>query len=219
MKTITGLLAMAALAYAGDTGREDAVRKLETLKVSVDFQDHKIGDALDYLREVTGLNLVLMPRAAEKAGDFKVRLKARDLSVRSILKLVLANHGLTATWRDGAVLILPQEDLQDSVVIEMYDVRAQLFKLQDFPGPKMELVSPKSGNGIQSGITILEAEKEPPVTPEFLVQIVKENTGGQSWDANKNASIQLTNGMLVVTQSTTVHREIKELLGKLSQYR
>ena len=223
MKTILGLAAvamMAAPAVAGDTGREDAVRKLETMKISVDFQDHKLSEAIDYVREVTGLNLVVLPRAAEKEGDFKIRLRVRDLSVKSTLKLILSGKGLTLTYRDGALVVLPQEDLQDSVVLEMYDVRSQLVKLQDFPGPRMELVSPKSGSGgpgqIIAGIELLEP-KDPPVTPDFLLELVKDNVGARSWE-NKNASIELKNGLLVVSQTPAVHREIKALLAKLAQY-
>lgn len=219
MKTILALAAMAALAYAGDSGREDAVRKLETMKVTVDFQDLKLGEAVDYLRDVTGLNLVLLPRAAEKA-DFRIRMKIRELTVKSTLKLMLASHGLTATWREGAVVILPQEDLVENTYLEMYDVRAQLMKLPDFPGPRVELVQPGKGatTGPVVGIELFEP-KDPPVAPEFLVDLIKMNVGGQSWDANKNANIQLTNGMLVVSQTGPVHREIKALLGLLAQYR
>jgi len=198
MKTITGILAMAALAVAGDTGREDAIRKLETMKVSVDFQDHKLSEAMDYLREVTGLNLVVLPRAAEKEGDFKIRLRVRDLSVKSTLKLILSGKGLTVTYRDGALVVLPQEDLQDGVILEMYDVRSQLVKLQDFPGPRMELVTPKSGSGpgqIMAGIELLDP-KDPTVPPDMLVELVKDNTGARSWE-NKSASIELKNGLLV----------------------
>ena len=219
MKTMMGLLAMAALAYAGDTGREDTVRKLETMKVTVDFQDLKLSEAMDYLREVTGLNFVLLPRAAEKEGDFKIRLKARDLSVKSTLKLMLSGKGLTVAYRDGALVVLPQEDLQDSVVLEMYDVRSQLMSLQDFPGPRMELVAPKGGgasSGPLTGIELIEP-KPPTVPPDMLVELIKDNAGVRSWE-NRNASIELRNGMLLVSQTPKVHREIKALLAKLGQY-
>src|SRR5438552_9178568 len=135
MKTMRALMAMAALAWAGDS-REDSVRKLETMKVSVSFEDVRLPDAVDYLREVTGLNLVLLPRAMEKDGDAKVRLKVKDLTVKSILKLLLSSRGLTVTYRDGALVVLPKEDLQDATVMRMFDVRSMLVKLQDFAGPK-----------------------------------------------------------------------------------
>jgi hypothetical protein len=219
MNLIAALALLAGLSGPGDSGREDAVRKLETMKVTVDFQDVKLSEAMDYLREATGLNLVLLPRAAEK-GDFKVRLKVRELTVKSTMKLMLSGHGLAVTWREGAVVVLPQEDLQEEVTYQIYDVRAQLVKLSDFPGPKVELVKQGKGSatGPLIGIDQLDVH-DPPVAPEFLVDLVRANTGGQSWDQNKNASVQLSNGMLVVSQTGPVHREIRTLLGLLAQYR
>ena len=41
MKTMAALMAMAALAWAGDS-REDAVRKLDTMKVTVNFEDVRL---------------------------------------------------------------------------------------------------------------------------------------------------------------------------------
>ena len=104
MKTMMATLmtvGMAAMAWSGD-GREDAARKLETLKVTVDFENVKLPEAIDYLRDVTGLNLVLLPKAMEKDGDASIRLKVKDLTVKSVLKLLLNSRGLTASYRDGA---------------------------------------------------------------------------------------------------------------------
>ena len=93
MKTLMALVAAAAVAWAGDD-RGDSVRKLETMKITVYFEDVKLPEAVDYLRDVTGLNLVVLPRAMEKDGESKVRLKVKDLSVKSVLRLLLASRGL-----------------------------------------------------------------------------------------------------------------------------
>src|SRR5436189_5232656 len=103
MKTMAAILAMGACAWAGD-GREDAVRKLEAMKVTVDFENVKLPEAIDYLRDVTGLNLVLLPKAMEKDGETSIKLKVKELSVRSVLKLLLGSRGLAASYRDGAIV-------------------------------------------------------------------------------------------------------------------
>ena len=69
------------------------------------------------------------------------------------------------------------------------------------------------------GVTILEEPKPPPVDEDFMVQLIRENTGSGSWDSNPKAAINLTNGMLVVSQTPSVLREVDALLGKLGQYR
>ena len=91
MTTVAAILAMSMAARADDF-RGETVRKLDTMKVSVDFEDVKLPEALDYLRDFTGLNLVVLPKAMEKDADTKIRLKVKDLSVRSVLKLLLASR-------------------------------------------------------------------------------------------------------------------------------
>jgi len=215
MKTLMALMAAAAVAWAGD-GRADSIRKLETLKITVDFEDVKLPEAVDYLRDVTGLNLVVLPRAMEKDGESKIRLKVKDLSVKSVLKLLLSSRGLTASYRDGAIVILPKEDLQDATTMKMFDVRALQVKIQDFNGPVMELTSPLTK---KPGVTI-DYPSEPKVNlpDDFLIDMIRVNTGNGSWDSNPKAAINLTNGMLVVSQTPSVLREIDALLGLLGQY-
>lgn len=218
MRTMTALLAMAALAWAGDT-REDASRKLELLKVTVDFQDVRLPEAIEYLREVSGLNMVVLPKAMEKDGDAKVTLKVKDLSVKSVLKLLLSSRNLTMTWRDGALVVLPKEDLSDSTTMRIFDVRSMLVKLQDHPGPRVELVGPTKSGIPLVGVAILEEPPRPPVDEDFLQILIKENTGAGTWDSNPRAALNLTNGQLVVSQTPRVLREIEALLGLLGQYR
>jgi hypothetical protein len=216
MKTLMALVAAAAVAWAGDD-RGDSVRKLETMKITVYFEDVKLPEAVDYLRDVTGLNLVVLPRAMEKDGESKVRLKVKDLSVKSVLRLLLASRGLTATWREGAIVIVPKEDLQDSTTLRMFDVRALQVKIQDFDGPVVELTSPVTRG--KTGITVaLPSEPKVVLTDDFLIDMVKVNTGNGSWDSNPKAAIQLNNGMLVVSQTPSVLKEIEALLGLLGQY-
>ena len=215
MKILMALLVMAAAAFAGD-GREDAVRKLETMKITVDFEDVKLPEAVDYLRDVTGLNLVMLPKAMEKDGDSKIRLKVKDLSVKSVLKLLLASRGLTATYRDGAIVILPKEDLQDSTAMRMFDVRALQVKIQDFAGPVVELTGANSKK-VGAVVTLLD-EPRTTLPDEFLLDMVRANTGNGSWDSNSKAAINLNNGMLTVSQTPSVLREIEAFLGLLGQY-
>jgi type II secretory pathway component GspD/PulD (secretin) len=215
MKTLMALMAAAAVAWAGDD-RGDSMRRLETMKVTVDFEDVKLPEAVDYLRDVTGLNLIVLPKAMEKDGESKIRLKVKDLSVKSVLKLLLSSRGLTATYRDGAIVILPKEDLNDSTSMRMFDVRALQVKIQDFNGPVMELTSPLSK---KSGITIdLPSDPKVSLPDDFLIDMIRVNTGNGTWDTNPKAAINLSNGMLVVSQTPSVLREIDALLGKLGQY-
>ncbi len=215
MKTAMMILTMAACAFA-DGSREDAVRKLETMKVTVDFDNVKLPEAIDYLRDVTGLNLIILPKAMEKDGEAPIRLKVKELSVKSVLKLLLSSRGLSATYRDGALVILPKEDLQGTTVMRLFDVRALQVKIQDFIGPKVELTGPSSKTG--PGITVTFDEPKPVIEDDFLIQMIRTSTGNGSWESNPNVALDLRNGTLVVSQTPGVLREIENLLNLLGQY-
>jgi hypothetical protein len=215
MKTMAAFLAMAAGVWAGE-GREDAVRKLETLRVTVDFENVKLPEAIDYLRDVSGLNLILLPKAMERDGEAGIRLKVKDLSVKSVLKLLLSSRGLTISFRDGALVILPKDELQDSTAMRLFDVRALQVRIQDFAGPTVEL----AGSTSKKPGVVVNFPDEPKVQlpDDFLLDMIKANTGGGSWDSNPKAALNLNGGTLVVTQTPSVLREIDQLLNVLGQY-
>ena len=212
-------LAMAAPAWGGedsDTSREAAIRKLGAMRVSVDFRDQSLESAVSYLRDFTGLNLVI--QSAGDDPDAPVRLTVRDLPVKSVLKLMLESRGLTATWRNGAIVILPREELRSTKVLRIYDVKSHLMKIQDFPGPTMELASPLGGSVScwQAGVVVTESQEIACVLYEdLIVELVQTYVGGDSWD--DKGSVELVNGNLIVSQSPKVHREIEKFLRKLLQ--
>ena len=214
MKTLMAAILMASPAFA-DEARDEALRRMETLKVSVDFTDMRLAEAVEYVRELTGINFVILPKVAEKDPEAKVTLKVRELSVKSVLKLMLASRGLVATWRDGAVVILPREDLQDSVTMRMFDVRSLLVKIQDFQGPKVEL-APATGHVVDT-IFAFPEEPRPVMEESFLIDLVKDNTGSDSWSSNPRTALNLVNGMMGVSQSPGVIREIEQFLSRLGR--
>ena len=209
-------------AGASDPHRQEMVNRLGTMRVTVDFNNTPFEEAIAYLRDFSGLNIVVDPEVYQQqsADSIKITLKAKDLLFKSVLKLMLGSHGLSAESRDGVLMIVPKGRLDKAVTLELYDVRDLLVKLQDHPGPKVELTSPGKPGVSNAGIIVTGLEEPQPImTEEFITTMVKENTGGKSWDENPNASLVLTNGVLAVSQSKRVHEEIKRFIGSLRQFK
>lgn len=205
-----------------DATKEQVVSKLNSMKVSVDFKDVSLEEALDFLRAFSGLNLVVDAEVHQKMSEdqLKLTLRVRDLLLKSVLKLMLNPKDLTATYKDGVILIVPKDKVDRNVVMQIYDVRDLLVKLQDFAGPKVELVSPSAATGGPLvGASFMLDEPRETLTEDFITDMVRSNTGDRSWDENPNASINLTNGMLIVSQSRRVHDEVKRLLNLLRQFK
>jgi hypothetical protein len=223
---ILGLLAMPALAQEGgndnDTRKAEVVNKLNTMRVSVDFANQTMEEAISFLRDFSGLNIIVDAEVYKNQSEdqLKVTLKVKELLLKSVLKLMLSSRDLTAMYKDGVVLIVPKNKIDKAVTLQLYDVRDLLVKLQDFAGPKVELVSPqKGGGGPLTGATFTLEEPRSTITEEFITDMVKQNTGDKTWDENPNASINLTNGVLVVSQSKRVHEEIKRFVNLLRQFK
>jgi type II secretory pathway component GspD/PulD (secretin) len=205
-----------------DPQKQAVLNKLNTLRLSVDFDGTPLEDAVNFLREFSSINIVIDAEVSTKlSGDqSKVTLKVKDLTLKSVLKLMLSTRDLSAVYKEGVVLVVPKGRLDKAVSLQIYDVRDLLVKLQDFPGPKVELVSPSAGaGGPLTGATFSLEEPKSTITEEFITEMVKQNTGDRTWDENPNASITLANGMLLVSQSRRVHEEVRRLLGLLRQFK
>ena len=224
---ILGAMALPVAAQEGGTETTDprkaeVVNKLNTMRVSVDFNNQTLEEAIAFLRDFTGINIVVDAEVykSQSEDQLKVTLKVKDLLLKSVLKLMLSSRELTAMYKEGVVLVVPKGKIDKAVTLQLYDVRDLLVKIQDFAGPKVELVSPqKGGGGPLTGATFTLEEPRSTITEEFITDMVKQNTGDKSWDENPNASLTLTNGVLVVSQSKRVHEEIKRFINLLRQFK
>ena len=222
---ILGLAAAPALAQESteiDPRKAEALSKLNNMRVTVDFKDNSLQEALDFLRDFSGLNIVIDAEVPTKIPEeqLKVTLRVKDLLLKSCLKLMLSSRNLTATYKDGVILVVPKDRVDKAVNLQIYDVRDLLVKIQDFAGPRVELVSPQAGGaGPLTGATFTLDEPKSTITEEFITEMIKQNTGDRTWDENPNASMTLANGMLIVSQSRRVHEEVKRLINLLRQFK
>ncbi len=204
--TMLAVLVVAGSAWGQDgDARRAALDKLATQRITVDFRETPLADAIDYLRDATGLNFHLDP--AVSGSDARVTLKVKDLPVRSVLKLALAARGLQCGWKDGVLLVGPKTAAAMSTRI--YDVRDLAVNLQDFPGPSMDLKKDAPGP-----IVDWMPEPKPRMSEDFLVEMVRAGSGAAAWE-EAGASMNPAGGLLVVTQTEAAHREIASLLNRL----
>lgn len=222
--TLGALLAFAAAAAAQDPidpRKAEVLNKLNNQRVTLDFKDAPIQDVVSFLAEFTGINFYLDPEIHAKLSEeqLRVTLKVRDLLLKSALKLVLSAKELTGVYKEGVIVIQHRDKLGGSTAMQVYDVRDLLFKLQDFPGPRVELQSNTAGGTALTGATFTLEEPRSVISEDFITDLIKTNTGDRSWDENPNASVTLANGLLIVSQTRKVHEEIKRLLNLLRQFK
>jgi type II secretory pathway component GspD/PulD (secretin) len=189
--------------------RREIESKLATRRVSMDFKDVSVDQVLEFMREVSGLNFV---HSLSSNDDRKTSFKAKDITLKGALSLMLKPLGLVYRVRDGYVEILTKEKADQDVVMELYDLRDLLYVARDFPGADFTL-DPNAPGG-------MFVEPEPPAPAELPVEeLIKTHTGGKSWEENPRASIGLQNGILVVRQTREVHLQIRRLIAQLRNFK
>lgn len=201
--------------------KESALAKLTSMQISVDFDAATLPEVADYFREATGLNFHIdakVPRPAE----IRITARLKQVRVVSALRLILAQHDLAAVLRDGIVVVTSRAEVERRVVTVVYDIRDLDFAIRDFPGPRIELEPSPAGGaaGPEIKFIMLEGPAVPRSREEGLLELIRASTGGTSWDDNPHAKIQVApNGLLIVTQSVTVHQEVERLLKLLRNRR
>jgi len=208
MKALAAMLAAAIFSTAAAQDRAPVTRRLESVKVTVDFQNASLSSVVDYFRDATGLDFVLHHALA---ADSRVTLRLKDVSLRTALKLALRGCGASAVLRDGVIVIGPRETLAPPMQTRLHDIRDLTFILRDFEGPTMEFAK-------KPGIwTDWDTGFCPPVLhEEFFGDLVQFSTGNV-WE--EGASISMINGWLVVTQTSKIQEEIASFLNRMRTVR
>jgi type II secretory pathway component GspD/PulD (secretin) len=205
---ILSALVLAAPALAQDKAKDEAESKLKNLRVTLDFKDAPIDTVIDFLREISDLNLFLDQKVRDK--NIQVSLKVSDISLKSVLQLMLKPHGCDFMWREGVVMLMTQEDVVDKTIkMELYDCRDILYPIQDFPGVDLDL----SQNSL--GVATIQPGDDGGDSAFPIEELVKSHTGGRSWEENQKCTCTLQNGLLIVKNTPEVHKQVVRLLNML----
>jgi len=199
-----------------DAGRKVRDR-LASMRLNLDFNNAKFGEIVAYFQEYSGLNFHVDSETLARQDESRVTLRLKDVPLKTALRLVLRPRDLGCVLRNGVLVITPKSQLGAETVTRVYEARDLMLGIKDFAGPRMELRAP--GEHALAGVLLI-FDEEPVVVlaSEILLDLVKANTGGASWD-DSSASISEVNGLLIVSQSKPVHDEIRTLLDQLRQYK
>jgi len=203
------LAAMVLVAGAQDEADKSLRAKLRTLRIDIDISGWNVSQLADYVREVTGVNIVVDPSAA--SDPVSLTLRAKGVSVQSVLNLLLKPNKLGWVVEEGVLRIAREEKLRGNVRLEIFDLRDLLMPIRDFPGVEITL-SESLGTNIGA-----PDDQSPTEFP--IVDLIKAHTGARIWDDNPKASIRLEGGLLFVRQTPEVMAQVRKLVGFLRRFR
>jgi hypothetical protein len=197
---------------------------------TANFTGVALGDAIDYIRDVTQANLHVNWRALEEVGvgkDTVVNLRLRNVPLKTVLRLMLneagGGTGLTYYVADGVIEVTTQELADKELITKVYPIDDLIM---DFPDPvppefNIQSTAQTSGGGggggssgqglIQSGSTgnDNQARNNAQERAQDLIKIIQDSIQPNVWKENGGmASIHFFKGSLIVTAPRSVHQAL-----------
>jgi len=204
-----------------ESSEDKAVReRLESETMDMDFADAPLAEVVDYLRNTTGLNIIIHPDVYKEFPDedsLKVNLTLNNAKISSILNLILSLKDLAYSISNGVLIISTQKRMVEKPIVRLYNIRDLTGKLNDFPGIDMTLSTDERSEDQISGATFKEEESKEStttMTEEQLTELIKNNIGKATWDAG-DCSVETRPGTLIVRQTESIHKQIDSLLNDL----
>lgn len=151
---VLGLSSYSATAAPASNQQAVANRALNTLLPEVKFQGSPLKDCFDFLRDVSGANIHVNWRALEAAGvtgDTQVNVRLREVPLRKVLNVMLAESGaggiLTYYTSEGVIEITTTELADKEMITRVYPIDDLIMEIPDFDNaPDFNLTS-QSGSG------------------------------------------------------------------------
>jgi hypothetical protein len=173
-----------------------------------DFTETPLSEVLAYLADKFDVQVYLEPVPLRDAGidptSFPVTLHLKHVKVQMLLDLILRQHNLGYTIRDGIVFISTNDWLNRQVETRVYDCRGIL-----------------SGDGAKTPVTVSQplsgnlSVEAPPRSD--LTKVIEDTIQPSSWRlSGGDGAIAEFNGLLVVTQTADVHAKVADLLEQIS---
>ena len=207
LAVVTALLVGSSFAQAQDASKSEIEGKLNNIKVTLDFQNAPIDQVVDYLREISGMNIFVDTKVRDK--NLVVSLKVTEISLRSIFGLILKPHNCDILFKDGVLQLMTKEDVADKTMkMEIYDCRDILYPISNFPGIDLDLNA--NGPGV-----VVQPDQGADSAEIPIEEMVRAHTGGRSWEENQKAVCKMQNGLLVIKNTPEVHKQVRRLLDLL----
>ncbi|MFO0981791.1 MAG: hypothetical protein U1E76_08630 [Planctomycetota bacterium] len=196
---------------------QDVLNKLLETKMSIQFEDTSLEDAVNWFRQNTGLQYWVSPKIADSGEAVTFKVRAGPLSAKRGLDMLKEFSQVPINWKveNGIVKIITAEEAKGGQILQIYDVRDLTKTISSFPSKDFNLTP--SGK-----VEDIAPEKEQTPAPivveaEKLQELITQTIAPSSWKADPNNTISVVSGALVVRQTPEVHAQIDALLRDLRE--
>jgi hypothetical protein len=195
-------------------GRDLLLRRIKQVRITLSFHDASAEEIAQYLTVAAGkgITFIVFSRTLKPSELPKLTLTLKGLSLANAMAVISTQTGLRYVYRSGVVFIRPKDEVKEFTYLQLYDVRAATMKMPNFRAPKLGLSLGEEGGNLE------EPEESDTTVSGFdsekLMDLVRTMVLPESWDS-EGTSIAEMNGILMVRQTESGQRRVRELLVKL----
>jgi len=184
------------------TKKEKAILRILNSVISVDFKDQSFDGVMDYLQEKTGQPILVDKQALADANieyETPVTLKLKKVSVRTLLRKLLHDLGLTYVIKDEIIQVTSYKKAKELMTVRSY--------------PVADLVSFDPATGVLLPRPFVEYQAAQ------LIELIKSTIDPESWTGGENGgggtiTFHYPSKTLVVKQSAEIHYSMKASFGR-----
>jgi hypothetical protein len=200
--------------------------KLEK-SIDAEFVETPLGQVLDRLAEETKAQFRMDMRVLNEAGitaDMPVTFHLKNMPAETILRLMFRDSNLAYWLEDGVVIVTTQDEANQYLETRFYRVN-DLLDLTNEPISIDKPITIASDSASEKNSifaskppakNLRDVKEDYTVNVDNLIEVITTTIRPQTWDTVGGAgSISEYRGVLIVSQTQDIHREIPKLLDKL----
>lgn len=191
-----GILVSTASRDGSDAKWKEEIRKKLQNKVSFEFVDTPMDEAIAFVRNLSDTTIVVDPRLLE-AGVPPINLRVTDMKLDLALGWVLKLADTQMTLRDRAIFI--------SKGVHLAVPELRVYLASDLVRAAPKTLEKKEGETKDKS----KGKQEP-----TLADLIQNTIAPESWDGKNTIALQVA-GKLVIRNSTEIHKTIEQLLNQM----
>lgn len=199
--------------------RKQLLNKLRELRISVNFEDTKLSDAIVFFSDYSAIPITV----ASDVDTMKEIPKFRLVEVRlqEAFTLLLANAGLTYTFRGHGLHVGKPSTLKLNLLFGVYRVSDILATVRcshcPHHSPPIRVVSDADDDagGASPFSFDEEDEQKDCLDASDLIDLVIESTGGEQLWENTGSTIEREQSQLLIHATLELHFAVRTLLSDL----
>ncbi|MBI2804556.1 MAG: hypothetical protein HYX68_06180 [Planctomycetes bacterium] len=179
------------------TDKEKKVLKTLNSTISVEYEGDKFKTVIGALQDRTGLSIIIDEGSLKDANadyDDPVNFKVQKVSVRTVLKKILGDKGLTYIIKEGAIQVMTPKKASEFLVTRTYQID--------------DLIAPDPQVQMMFGPFV--AQFQMAQNAQQLINLIQMTIEPQYWQPNGPGSITFffPTRSLVIRASTEMHYQL-----------